>query len=326
MGAHDWNDGMNLVGAKGKGESIWLGWFLGTTLTTFAQVCELMDDKARAEEYRSKAIKIFAAIESSAWDGAWYRRAYYDDGSPLGSKENMECQIDAIAQSWSVISKGADSARAGRAMESVFERLVDREDNLIELLTPPFDKTPRSPGYIKGYPPGIRENGGQYTHAALWTIWAFAELGEADRAHELFESINPIHHSDTLEKANRYRVEPYVIVADVYSTSPHNGRGGWTWYTGSASWMYRLGVERLLGINLLGDHLEIRPCMPSDWKGYQINYRFGKSMFHIRVENPNGGTYEVAKVEINGKQTSDGRIPLQDDGNVHEIVVTMKQK
>jgi cellobiose phosphorylase len=201
---------------------------------------------------------------------------------------------------------------------------VDHEDELVELLTPPFDKTPRSPGYIKGYPPGIRENGGQYTHAALWAIWAFAELGQADRAHELFELINPIYHSDTAEQANQYRVEPYVIAADVYSTQPHNGRGGWTWYTGSASWMYRLGIERLLGINLLADHLKLNPCIPSDWNRYQINYRFGKSMFHIRVENPNGGTCDVEYIELNGKKISDFKIPLEDDGKVHEIVVMMK--
>lgn len=209
-------------------------------------------------------------------------------------------------------------------MESVYERLVDHQDDLVELLTPPFDKTPRSPGYIKGYPPGIRENGGQYTHASLWAIWAFAELGQAERAHELFELINPINHSDILAKAIRYRVEPYVIVADVYSTSPHNGRGGWTWYTGSASWMYRLGVERLLGIDLFGDHLEINPCIPKDWKTYQINYRFGKSMYHVRVENPNGETCEVASIELDGRKISNGQIPLQDDGKVHEIVVKMK--
>jgi len=324
MGAHDWNDGMNLVGAKGRGESIWLGWFLSSTLINFARICEMVDEKDRAEGYRKKAKQICAAIEATAWDGAWYRRAYYDDGSPLGSKDNMDCQIDSIAQSWSIISKGGDQARTTRAMESLYERLVDHQDKLVELLTPPFDKTPRSPGYIKGYPPGIRENGGQYTHASLWAIWAFAELGQSDRAHELFELINPIYHSDALEKANQYRVEPYVIAADVYSAPPHNGRGGWTWYTGSASWMYRLGVERLLGINRFADHLEINPCMPSDWKSYQVNYRFGKSMVHIRVENPNGGTCEVDQINIDGKKISDSKIPLQDDGNVHEIVVTMK--
>jgi cyclic beta-1,2-glucan synthetase len=324
MGAHDWNDGMNLVGAKGKGESIWLGWFLSATLTNFARICELMNDKPRAEEYRQRATKINAAIESHAWDGAWYRRAYYDDGSALGSKENNECQIDSIAQSWAIISKGGNPAHTKQAMESVYERLVKPNYELIELLTPPFDKTPRSPGYIKGYPPGIRENGGQYTHAALWAIWAFAELGQSDRAHRLFDMINPIHHSDSPDKVDQYIVEPYVIAADVYSVAPYNGRGGWTWYTGSASWMYRLGVEQLLGIRRSAQHLEIQPCVPSGWKDYQINYRFGKAMFHIRIDNPDGGNCNVTGISMDGKDLPDGRIPLNDDGTVHEIVVSMK--
>jgi len=324
MGAHDWNDGMNLVGAKGRGESIWLGWFLSATLMNFARICELMNDNPRADEYRKQAAKINAAIELTGWDGAWYLRAYYDDGSPLGSKENNDCQIDSIAQSWSIISKGGNPERAAQAMESLYERLVKPNYELIELLTPPFDKTPRSPGYIKGYPPGIRENGGQYTHAALWAIWAFAELGQADRAHELFSFINPIHHSDAPDKVAHYVVEPYVIAADVYSVAPYNGRGGWTWYTGSASWMYRLGVERLLGIFRFADHLEIKPCVPADWKEYQINYRFGKAVYHIKVENPGGATCDVAQLQMDGEQLADQKIPLRDDGKVHEIAVTMK--
>jgi cyclic beta-1,2-glucan synthetase len=324
MGAHDWNDGMNLVGANGKGESIWLGWFLSATLKNFARVSELMGERERAEEYRKQAAKIGKAIEKNAWDGDWYRRAYYDDGFPLGSMQNNECQIDSIAQSWAVISRTGDKARAERAMESVYQKLVDHDDELIQLLTPPFDKTPRNPGYIKGYPPGIRENGGQYTHAALWAIWAYADLGQGDRANELFKLINPIRHTETLEEANRYRVEPYVIAADVYSASPHNGRGGWTWYTGSASWMYRLGIERLLGITRREDRLEIHPCIPGEWKAYQINYRFGKSMYHIRIENPNGGHSDVKMVTMNGQEIQNLEIPLRDDGTVHEIVVMLQ--
>ena len=324
MGSHDWNDGMNLVGAKGKGESIWLGWFLTSTLKDFARICELMDDGPRAEEYRQQAEKICAAIESAGWDGDWYRRAYYDDGFPLGSKANNDCQIDSIAQSWSILSKGGDPVRAERAMEAVYDQLVDNQDGLLLLLKPPFDKTPRNPGYIKGYAPGIRENGGQYTHAALWAIWAFADLGDGERAHQLFDLINPIQHADSSHKASRYRVEPYVIAADVYSTPPHNGRGGWTWYTGSASWMYRLGVERLLGITRQADCLEIKPCLPASWKGYQINYRFGKTLYHIRVENPRGESHEVSQLQIDGEQASELRIPLQDDGKTHEVIVTMK--
>jgi cyclic beta-1,2-glucan synthetase len=324
MGSHDWNDGMNLVGAKGKGESIWLGWFLASTLTNFARLSEQMNDRARAEEYRKQAQKICAAIESAGWDGDWYRRAYYDDGFPLGSKANNDCQIDSIAQSWAILSKGGDPVRAERAMNAVYEHLVDHDDALVLLLKPPFDKTPRNPGYIKGYPPGIRENGGQYTHAALWAVWAFADLGDGERAHRLFELINPIYHSDSHHKAGRYRVEPYVIAADVYSTPPHEGRGGWTWYTGSASWMYRLGVERLLGITRFGDCLEIHPCIPTSWKGYQINYRFGKTLYHIRIENLPGGSDKVDQITIDGRKTVDLKIPLQDDGQTREVVVTMK--
>jgi cellobiose phosphorylase len=209
-------------------------------------------------------------------------------------------------------------------MESVYQELADHDKEILLLLKPPFNKTPRSPGYIKGYPPGIRENGGQYTHAALWAIWAFAELGQADRAHELFRMINPVLHVETRDEANKYRVEPFVIAADVYSTPPHAGRGGWTWYTGSASWMYRLGTERLLGICRFADHLEIRPSIPKDWSGYQINYRLGKSMYHIRVENRNGASDDVNEINMDGIKLPDLKIPLRDDGQVHEIVVMMK--
>jgi cyclic beta-1,2-glucan synthetase len=324
MGAHDWNDGMNLVGEQGTGESVWLGWFLSSTLTSFARICDAMDDKERAEDYRKQVGRINAAIESSGWDGEWYRRAFYDDGFPLGSKSNVNCQIDSLGQSWAVISQAGDQGRVVQAMNSLYERLVDHNDGLVLLLTPPFDKTPRNPGYIKGYPPGIRENGAQYTHAALWAIWAYADLGQGERAHELFKMINPICHADTLDKVERYQVEPYVIAADVYSTQPHYGRGGWTWYTGSASWMYRLGVERLLGIVRRADHLEIHPCIPNNWKYYQINYRFGRTKYHIRVENPNGSTFEVSHMTINGMKKSNKQVPLRDDGKEYEVVVTME--
>jgi cyclic beta-1,2-glucan synthetase len=324
MGAHDWNDGMSSVGDKGRGESVWLGWFLATTMKQFTGICEYMQDQKRAGEYRSQAEKIIAAVEASAWDGDWYRRAYYDDGFPLGSKQNRECQIDSLGQSWAVIAGNTDPSRRATAMESAYQRLVDHNDNLIRLLTPPFDKTPHNPGYIKGYPPGIRENGGQYTHAALWLIWAFADLGQADRAHELFNLINPIHHGEASGQLERYRVEPYVIAADVYSTPPHNGRGGWTWYTGSASWMYRLGVERLLGITRKADQLEIHPCIPKEWKGYQINYRFGTSLYHIRIENQNGSSSDVNQMQMDGKDLPGLSIPLQADGKTHEVTVIMK--
>ena len=308
MGAHDWNDGMNRVGAQGIGESIWLGWFLSNTLTNFAEVCELMGDHKRANDYRSQANRTLKALEANGWDGEWYRRAYYDDGSALGSAENNECKINSIAQSWAVISSSADQEHANRAMESVYEQLVRIDDELILLFTPPFEHSLHDPGYIKGYPPGVRENGGQYTHAALWAIWAFAQLGQGDRAAELFHLINPIYHADTPEKVNRYHVEPYVIAADVYSGPPYIGRGGWTWYTGSASWMYRLGVDMMLGLRRIGDNLQINPCVSKDWRNYEVNYRFGKSVYHIRVENQQDKKHAKDQVTIDGKMLSEGNI------------------
>ena len=214
-----------------------------------------------------------AALEANGWDGDWYRRAYYDDGTPLGSAQNSECEIDSIAQSWSVLSGAADPDRATRAMQAVVDRLVKREDGLILLFTPPFDKTTHDPGYIKGYLPGVRENGGQYTHAALWSIWALAELGDGDQAYALFRLLNPIYRADTPEKVARYKVEPYVISADVYGVAPHVGRGGWTWYTGSAGWMYRLGIEAILGLQRTGQELRLDPCIPKQWTGYTMTYR-----------------------------------------------------
>ena len=320
MGAHDWNDGMSRVGYLGKGESIWLGWFLSATLRDFADICEQRGDAQRAGEYRAKITDIHKALEKNGWDGEWYLRAYYDDGSPLGSSSNNECRIDSIAQSWAIISGNTDGARASQAMESVYRHLVRPDDELILLFTPPFQRTARDPGYIKGYPRGIRENGGQYTHAALWAIWAFAQMGQGRRAVELFRLINPIYHADTPEKVERYRVEPYVIAADVYSMAPYVGRGGWTWYTGSASWMYRLGTERILGLQRTGDHLHIDPSIPKDWREFQINYRFGKSLYHILVKQQDG-SIDKKQIKMNGKILKDGFIPLTDDGQTHEVVV-----
>ena len=248
MGSGDWNDGMNRVGIDGRGESIWLGWFLYSTLNRFADLCEVRGQDEPAAGYRHRAFDLAQAIEHSAWDGEWYLRAFYDDGSPLGSSENQECRIDSIAQSWAVLSGGGDPQRSAQAMQSVSERLVRRSQRLVLLFTPPFDKTRRDPGYIKGYPPGIRENGGQYTHASLWSAWALVELGRIEAGFELFQLLNPILHADTAEKAAHYRVEPYVVAADVYSAPPFTGQGGWTWYTGSSSWMYRLGLEGFLGL------------------------------------------------------------------------------
>jgi cyclic beta-1,2-glucan synthetase len=323
IGSGDWNDGMNRVGIEGQGESVWLGWFLYVTLTRFAALCERMGDKEHNVRYRLWAHGLMQALEDNAWDGNWYRRAYYDDGAPLGSVENRECQIDSIAQSWAVLSGAADPARTAQAMEAVADRLVRRDDQLMLLFAPPFDKTPRDPGYIKGYPPGIRENGGQYTHAALWAVWAFAELGQGDRAEALFRLLNPIYHSDTPEKMMRYRVEPYVVAADVYSVPPHIGRGGWTWYTGSAGWMYRLGLEAILGLRRVGKVLRIDPCIPKDWPGYELTYRDGETFYQIRVENPDGANRGVKQVTLDGEPLSGVDIPLLEDGRRHKVRILM---
>ena len=283
MGSGDWNDGMNRVGFEGRGESIWLGWFLHATLTQFAAVCERRSDGDQAESYRSRAATLAEALEQQAWDGDWYLRAFYDDGTPLGSAANRECRIDAIAQSWAVLSGAGSPQRAAQAMQAVLDQLVRREEGLLLLFTPPFDKTPRDPGYIKGYLPGIRENGGQYTHAATWTTWAFVELGQADTAEALFRLLNPIYHADSADKVARYQVEPYVIAADVYGMDPHTGRGGWTWYTGSAAWMYRLGLEGILGLRREGANLALTPRLPSHWQGFTATYRYGRTCYNIQV-------------------------------------------
>ena len=323
MGGGDWNDGMNRVGMDGRGESVWLGWFLYATLKNFVPLVTLMKDDPAP--YLQRAETLSEALEARAWDGEWYLRAFYDDGSRLGSSENNECKIDSIAQSWGVLSGAADPTRAVQAMESVNRFLVKQAEQIILLFTPPFDKSARDPGYIKGYLPGVRENGGQYTHGAIWTAWAFAKLGQGDRAVELFRMLNPINHSDTAEKADRYMVEPYVISADIYSVAPHIGRGGWTWYTGSAGWMYRLGIEAILGITKVGNSLTINPCIPHDWPGFKVDYRFGSSRYKISVENPSGinqGTLN-GHISLDGKILLDRLIPLVDDGQQHEVHVLM---
>lgn len=323
MGTGDWNDGMNRIGIKGQGESIWLGWFTYTTLIDFAGICEKTGSARQAQIFCSRAAELKQALETSSWDGDWYRRAYFDDGTALGSVERGECQIDSISQSWAVLSGAADPARARHAMDSLYSRLVRHEDGLIMLLDPPLNLTLRDPGYIKGYPPGIRENGGQYTHAALWAIWAFAKLGQGDRAAELFRLINPINHADSPAKIARYRVEPYVIAADVYSAPPHNGRGGWTWYTGSASWMYRLGLEAMLGLQREGDILHIVPCIPKDWPSYEMEYRHGDTHYAIHVDNSRGVNTGVLFVILDGKTLVENAIPLLTDGRPHQVTIVM---
>ncbi|HSM57816.1 MAG TPA: glucoamylase family protein [Candidatus Sulfomarinibacteraceae bacterium] len=323
MGGGDWNDGMNRVGIEGRGESVWLAWFLKTALNDFAGVCTLIGEEAQADAYRQQAEALRQAVEKTSWDGHWYRRAYFDEGTPLGSASNRECRIDAIAQSWGVISGGADPERAQEAMDSVLEHLVRWDSRLILLFTPPFDRTHKDPGYIKGYLPGIRENGGQYTHAALWTIWAFAELGQNELATRLFRLINPVYRADTAEKAARYKVEPYVISADVYGVEPHTGRGGWTWYTGSSGWMYRLGVERILGLIPAADGLVIDPRIPPEWPGFRATYRLNGATYEIEVEN--GGTGKsVESLVVDGKSLEGNQVPLPEDGGRYRVQVRLK--
>ena len=328
IGAGDWNDGLNRVGIGGEGESIWLGWFLYATLTRFARLCERMDEPERAEALRQRAQSLQEALsQEAAWDGEWYIRATYDDGTPLGASENEECQIASMAQSWAALSGAGDEERVEQAMISLADRLVRREEEssmgLMLLFTPPFDETPKDPGYIKAYPPGIRENGGQYTHAALWAIWAYAKMGQGDRAGALFRLLNPIYHSDTPEKAERYHVEPYVVAADVYSAERYLGRGGWTWYTGSSGWMYRLGVEAILGLCREDERLWIEPCIPGDWSGYRMTYQYGETTYRIEVENPNGVNRGIEAVTLDDQDVTGDGIPLVDDGKPHAVRIVM---
>jgi cyclic beta-1,2-glucan synthetase len=325
FGTGDWNDGMNRVGVGGQGESVWLGWFLHSALSRFAPLAELKGDSDKAAHWRKHAFALQQAIEREAWDGDWYRRGYFDDGTPLGSVSSEECRIDSIAQSWAVISGAADPARAIRAMSAVNTQLVSRSDGLVLLFTPPFDHTRHDPGYIKAYPPGLRENGGQYTHASMWSTLAFALLGDGDRAGELFSLLNPINHASTRAGIYRYKVEPYVACADLYSAAPHIGRGGWTWYTGSAGWMYRTAMEGILGVNLRGSVLRISPCIPRAWPGFEVTYKFGSSRYQIVVENPHGVSRGIARASLDGSEVpgTPCDIGLTDDGSYHYVRVTL---
>lgn len=325
MGSGDWNDGMNRVGHKGKGESVWLGWFLYKVLDDFAKLCDECGEKERAVRYRAHMEKLQTALEKS-WDGDWYLRAFFDDGTPLGSATNDECRIDSIAQSWAVISGAADPQHARHAMAAAEQHLIKRGEGLALLLTPPFDKSSLEPGYIKGYLPGVRENGGQYTHAALWTLIAYAILGDGDRAGELFDLLNPINHGDTRASLHNYRREPYVVAGDVYALAKASGRGGWTWYTGAAAWMYRAALEYILGFKLRGDRLAIEPCMPRTWDGFRLTFRRGKSVYKIRVENPSHVTSGVATLEIDGTLVPLREVALPDDGDTHDIRVVLGEE
>jgi cyclic beta-1,2-glucan synthetase len=319
MGIGDWNDGMNKVGAGGKGESVWNAWFHLSILPGMAGLAERRGDAERAARWRSEAQRLPQAVEGQAWDGAWYRRAYFDDGTPLGSAGNDECQIDSLPQTWAVMSGVANPVRARQAMAEVDRRLVRSDDGLILLFTPPFDRGPLQPGYIKGYVPGIRENGGQYTHAAAWVVQATALLGHGTRAIELFDLINPVRHGSTPEGVARYKVEPYVMAGDVYSVVPHAGRGGWTWYTGSAAWLYRVGLETILGLQRRGRRLRLDPCIPAAWPGFEVRYRYDSATYHIVVENPNGVERGVRAVWVDSVEQKDTDIVLADDGKTHEV-------
>lgn len=323
MGTGDWNDGMNKVGAEGKGESVWNGWFFVSVLNTFATIAKGRGDGVRAAWCAERAEALRVALEGNAWDGSWYRRAYFDDGTPLGSAQNDECQIDALPQAWAVISGVANPTRSQSAMNAVQQRLVRPSDKLIQLFDPPFDKGSLQPGYIKGYVPGIRENGGQYTHAATWVVLATALQGDGDRALELWNLINPVYHATTPAEAQLYKVEPYVVCADVYGAPPLTGRGGWTWYTGSASWLYRVALEVILGFKLRGNLLQIEPCIPRGWANYEMTYRFGTATYRIRVENSAGKSRGIRSILVDGNPMPDGMISLHDDGKAHEVRVDM---
>jgi cellobiose phosphorylase len=301
IGTGDWNDGMNRVGVEGKGESVWLAWFLVDVWNRFAKVCDLRGEESLANDYQERARNLTATIERTSWDGQWYRRAYFDDGTPLGSHQNVEARIDSLPQSWSVISGAGNPERAKQAMQSVEEHLIRKKDKLVLLFTPPFDQSNPHPGYIMAYPPGVRENGGQYTHAALWVAMAFARLGKGAQAAEVLQMLNPIEHTHTPEDYAVYQTEPYVVAADVYSLQTQVGRGGWTWYTGSAGWMYRVWLEDVLGFKLRGNRLSIEPAIPEEWPGYVITFRYGRSEYRIEVDN--------------SSESSEREVLLEDDGN-----------
>ena len=325
IGTGDWNDGMNRVGELGQGESVWLGWLLYAALRAFAPLAEGREETARAAAWRSHSNVLQAALEREAWDGEWYRRAWFDDGTPLGSKDETECRIDSISQSWAAISGAADPERAARAMTAVEGELIRPSDQVALLFTPPFDKTSHDPGYIKGYPPGIRENGGQYTHAALWSVMAFATLGEGDKAAKLLSMLNPISHTRTRSDAHRYKVEPYVVAADVYGAGPNLGRGGWTWYTGSAGWMQRAGVESILGLHIEGDVLRLHPCIPKTWPRFAITARFRSARYEVVVENPDSVCCGVIAATVDGAAIAERppSVKMLDDGATHHVLVRL---
>jgi cyclic beta-1,2-glucan synthetase len=323
IGTGDWNDGMNLVGAGGKGESVWLAWFMVDVLQGMAELSELLGRPDLSQSYQRDRNALIQRVERAGWDGEWYLRATFDDGTPLGSSANEEARIDSLPQSWAWLSGAADTDRADRTLESVWKHLVREDEGLVLLLTPPFDRSERSPGYIKGYPPGVRENGGQYTHAALWFAMALARRGDGTRAAKILRILNPIERARDPEAVWRYGLEPYVVAADVYRLPGRIGQGGWSWYTGSAAWMYRAWVEEVLGLKVRGDHLRLDPVIPGWWEGFHLRYHHGEAIYEIQVENSEGCERGVSWVEMDGQRMRDAVIPLDRALVKHRILVHM---
>ena len=323
IGTGDWNDGFSEVGNKGKGESVWLGFFLYNVMERFIPFIKEKEDSERVNRYNEILSKLKNSLNTAGWDQRWFRRAFMDDGQILGSIENDECKIDSIAQSWSVISGAGELDKQKIAMESLENHLVDKQNGIIKLLDPPFNEGNLNPGYIKSYLPGVRENGGQYTHASCWAIIAKAILGEGSKAVDLYRMINPIEHAKTKDAVNKYKVEPYVIPADIYGESNLAGRGGWTWYTGSSSWFYKAGIEYILGLKIKNNILTLNPCIPKEWNDYSIRYKYGRSIYNIKVKNPNAKQTGVTLFKVNGEEIKERMIRLIDDGKVYDIEVEM---
>jgi cellobiose phosphorylase len=323
IGTGDWNDGMNLVGVGGQGESVWLAWFMIDVLQSFAELIGQLGQHEHANQYLTEVRRLRGVVEEHAWDGEWYRRAYFDDGTPIGSAQNREDRIDSIAQSWGVISGAARQERAQQAMQSVQDILVRENERMVLLFTPPFEHPERNPGYVSSYPPGVRENGGQYTHAAIWAALATARQRDGDRATALLRMLNPVEHARTTQDADRYKVEPYVVAADIYALEGQVGRGGWTWYTGSSGWMYRVWIEEILGFKLRGDQLTIDPVLPREWPRVSIRFRYRTAEYAITIENPDGVGSGVSWVEVDGVRVPSMPIPLLDDGTGHVVLARL---
>jgi cellobiose phosphorylase len=323
MGTGDWNDGMDKVGNQGRGESVWLAFFLYDVLKRFAAVAGIKNDETFLVKCNQQAELLQANIEKNAWDGQWYRRAYFDDGTPLGSKQNAECKIDSIAQSWSVLSKAGSTERTKTAMQSANQYLVKTDEKIIQLFDPPFDQSDLNPGYIKGYVPGVRENGGQYTHAAVWLVMAFAAMGNKEKTWELLQLINPLNHAKDAELMAEYKVEPYVVAADVYGEALNKGRGGWTWYTGSAGWMYQLIIESFIGLKKEGNQLLFAPCIPAHWPSVKIKYRYETSVYQIEYQQSNGASSATTGLMLDGVAVPGGSILLVNDGREHTVIVKL---